>query len=140
MQYRTGSVNMCPSSSAVSLSLPVAVCAAYKSLRNLKSLHTSLTSQLDDVLQLTHIKLYHTATYLNLNVLAASLPHLRCLEGLPFRNPSDPKNYWPLRQCRHLEKLVMQQGCVQLPTSPEAGRAASPYRVASAISVVQRRF
>lgn len=98
-----------------SLPLTISYFAAYKSLKNLRSLHTSLTSQLDDTLQLTHIKLYHTATYVNLNVLAANLPDLRCLEGLPFRAPSDPKNYWPLRQCRDLEKLIMHQGCVHLP-------------------------
>jgi hypothetical protein len=73
-------------------------------------LSTSLTSQLDDVPQLTHIKLYHTATDLNLNMLASQLPELRCLEGLPYRNK--PENYWPLRQCPQLEKLIMLNGCV----------------------------
>jgi hypothetical protein len=90
-------------------------CAAYKPLKNLKALQTSSTFQLDDVLQLTRLKLHHTMTSLNLNMLATQLPDLRCLEGLPYRSTNEPENYWPLRQCHNLEKLIMHSGCAATP-------------------------
>lgn len=89
----------------------LAACAVYKSLKNLRSLYTSLTSQLEDGLQLTHIMFCHSVTYVNLRTLAANLPELRCLEGLPFPTSNDSKSYWPLKQCLNLEKLVMNYGC-----------------------------
>jgi hypothetical protein len=97
------------------LVLTISSCAAYNSLKSLRSLHTSCTFQLDDVLQLTRLKLHHTMTNLNLNMLATQLPDLRCLEGLPYRSTNDPENYLALRKCHHLEKLIIHSGCAATP-------------------------
>jgi hypothetical protein len=61
------------------------------------------------------MKFYHTVTNLNFNTLASKLPALRCLQVLRYRNADDPTNFWPLRQCAHLEKLIMHNGCAVTP-------------------------
>lgn len=84
--------------------------AAYVTLSKLEHLSTTLVGKLSDVQRLTRLELRSCKSYVNLRLVAESLPQLRVLEGLPFKPGTDHRFYWPLRQCSKLEKLVTSPG------------------------------
>eukprot|EP00892_Ulva_mutabilis_P000653 jgi/Ulvmu1/10589/UM065_0043.1 len=83
---------------------------SYVTLSKLESLSTTFVGKVADVQHLTRLELRSCKSYINLNLVAESLPQLRILKGLPFKPGTDHRFYWPLRQCVKLEKLVTLPG------------------------------